>query len=263
MKRTVLAWWCALLAAPASGQDLDLARYRLIDLTHPFNEETVYWPTAPSTFKLTRDAWGETPGGYFYSSFSLCTPEHGGTHLDAPLHFAADAASTADVPLERLIAPAVVIDVRRAAEKDRNYRVTRADIEAFERTYGPVAAGTIVLIHTGWSRFWPDRQRYLGDAAPGPNAKLSFPGVGEDAARLLAEERGIALLGIDTASIDYGPSTDFIAHRIGAARGVGNLENLTNLDQLPPRGAIVVALPMKIDGGSGGPARVVALVPKP
>jgi kynurenine formamidase len=140
--------------------------------------------------------------------------------------------------------------------------VTAADVEAFERTHGPIAPGTIVIVRTGWSRFWPNAREYLGDDRKGADARLSFPGVGEDAARLLIEQRRVAVLGIDTASIDYGPSTDFIAHRIGAARGVPNLENLANLDKLPVRGAIVIALPIKIDGGSGGPVRVIALVPR-
>jgi kynurenine formamidase len=255
--------WIALLwAAPALAGDVDLSRYTLVDLTHSFNQQTVYWPTAPSTFTLEREAWGQTPGGYFYSSFSLCTPEHGGTHLDAPLHFAENALSTSDVPLEQLIGHAVVIDIRRQAEADRTYRLSVMDVEAFERSNGRIGKGTIVLVRTGWSRFWPDRRAYLGDDTRGAGARLSFPGIGEDAARLLVEDRGVGMLGIDTASIDFGPSTDFIAHRIGAARGVPNLENLTNLDRLPPRGAIVVALPMKIEGGSGGPVRVAALVPR-
>jgi kynurenine formamidase len=265
MKWSVLGWLLlsGLLGSPcADAQDIDLSRYRLVDLTHSYNAETVYWPTAPSTFTRTRDAWGETPGGYFYSSFSFCTPEHGGTHLDAPLHFAANARATADIPLEQLVAPAIVLDVQPQATRDRNYRVTAADVEAFERTHGPIAPGTIVIVRTGWSRFWPNAREYLGDDRKGADARLSFPGVGEDAARLLIEQRRVAVLGIDTASIDYGPSTDFIAHRIGAARGVPNLENLANLDKLPVRGAIVIALPIKIDGGSGGPVRVIALVPR-
>ena len=262
MKSVLGAWFTVLTAsATAFGQTLDLTQYTIVDLTHPFNERTVFWPTATSTFTLNREAWGETPGGYFYSSFSFCTPEHGGTHLDAPLHFAEGGNSTSEVPLERLIAPGVVIDVREQADAHRNYRLTRADVEAFERAHGRIAPGTIVLVRTGWSRFWPDRERYLGDATLGADARLSFPGLGEEATRLLVEERRAALLGIDTASIDYGPSTDFIAHRIGAAQGVPNLENLTNLDRLPPRGATVIALPTKIEGGSGGPVRVIALVP--
>jgi kynurenine formamidase len=260
ISRVVVA--AVLSGGPAIAQDVDLSRYALVDLTHPFNAHTVYWPTAPSAFTLERQAWGQTPGGYFYSAFSLCTPEHGGTHLDAPLHFAENAHSAADVPLERLIGPAVVIDISPQSGADRTYRLSPQDVQAFERSHGRIETGTIVLVRTGWSRFWPDRRAYLGDDRRGTDARLSFPGIGEEAVRLLVEERGVALLGIDTASIDYGPSTDFMAHRIGAARGVPNLENLTNLDRLPPRGAIVVALPMKIDGGSGGPVRVAALVPR-
>jgi kynurenine formamidase len=140
--------------------------------------------------------------------------------------------------------------------------VTRADVEDFEARHGRIAAGAIVLVRTGWSRRWPDRKQYLGDDTPGEASKLRFPGYGADAARLLVEERRVAMLGIDTASIDHGPSTDFIAHRIGAAAGVANLENLTGLDQLPPAGATVIALPMKIAKGSGGPVRVIALLPR-
>lgn len=261
MKRAARFACLALLcAAPGAARQIDLSRAARIDLTHPFDEHTIYWPTASSTFTLQREAWGETPGGYFYSSFSLCTPEHGGTHLDAPLHFAAGGHSTADVPLERLIAPAVVIDISTQAARDRNYRLSVDDVKAFERAHGRVSPGTIVLVRTGWSRFWSDRKAYLGDDRRGAEARLSFPGIGEDAARLLVEDRQAGVLGIDTASIDYGPSTDFLAHRVGAARNVPNLENLTNLDRLPPTGAVVIALPMKIAGGSGGPVRVAALV---
>jgi kynurenine formamidase len=265
MKAWAISWFLFVVSVATPGaqaQDLDVSRYVLVDLTHSYNDETIYWPTAPTTFTRTREAWGETPGGYFYSSFSFCTPEHGGTHLDAPLHFAANARSTADIPLEQLIAPAVVLDIHSQAARDRNYRLTAADVDAFERAHGRIAPGTIVLVRSGWSRFWPNRREYLGDDRKGADARLSFPGIGEDAARILVEDRRVAVLGIDTASIDYGPSTDFIAHRIGAARGVPNLENLTSLDKLPPRGAIVIALPIKIDGGSGGPVRVAALVPR-
>ena len=165
------------------------------------------------------------------------------------------------IPLERLIAPAVVIDVTAQAAKDRDYRATRDDVLAFEKTHGRIAPGTIVLLRTGWSRHWPDAKAYLGDDTPNDASKLSFPSYGADAARLLVEERQAAALGIDTASIDYGRSTDFQVHRIAAAANVPGLENLTGLDRLPPRGALVIALPMKIEGGSGGPVRAVALVP--
>ena len=252
-----------LLATPfTTTHALDLDEYRLVDLSHAYGADTLYWPTSPTAFQKETLAFGDSGGGYFYSAYSVCTPEHGGTHLDAPIHFAEGALSTEAIPLENLVAPAVVIDVSGKAAENRNYLLSEDDIVAFEARNGTIPAGSIVLVRTDWSRFWPDAVSYLGDNTPGDASKLSFPGIGADAARILAEERGIAIMGIDTASIDYGPSQDFIAHRIGAAAGVSNLENLTGLAALPETGAWVMALPMKIEGGSGGPVRVVALVPR-
>ena len=257
-----LSMMLAILAGPIAAQSLDLKSYRIVDLTHAFNAKTLYWPTSPSKFSLERLAYGPTDGGYFYSAYSLSTPEHGGTHLDAPAHFAEKGRAPDAIPLEQLMAPAVVIDVSAQAAAARDYRLTREDVLAFEKKHGAITAGTIVLLRTGWSRFWPDAKAYLGDDTPGDASKLSFPSYGEEAARLLVEERQVGVLGIDTASIDYGRSTDFKVHRVAAARNVAGLENLTNLDQLPARGAVVFALPMKIEGGSGGPLRAVALVPR-
>jgi kynurenine formamidase len=233
-----------------------------VDLTHPLNAQTLYWPTSPTTFQLERLSYGPTEGGYFYSANAFSAPEHGGTHLDAPIHFSADGISAEQIPLANLVAPAVVIDVAERAAADADYRLTRADVEAWEARHGRIQPGTIVLLRTGWSRRWPDRRAYLGDDTPGDASSLHFPSFGADAARLLVEERGAAALGVDVASIDYGQSHDFLVHRIAAARNVPGLENLTNLDQLPARGAVVVALPAKIEGGSGGPLRAIALVPR-
>jgi kynurenine formamidase len=250
----------AALAAPLAA--LDLADYELIDLSHAYGDDTLYWPTSPSKFEREVLHEGMTEGGFFYAANSVCTPEHGGTHLDAPHHFDEAGITTERIPLENLVAPAVVIPIAERAERDRNYRLTAEDVLAFESAHGEIPAGAIVLLHTGWSRFWPDALGYLGDDTPGDASKLEFPSYGAEAARLLVEERRVALLGVDTASIDYGRSTDFVVHRIAAARNVGGLENLTALDRLPATGAVVLALPMKIDGGSGGPVRVVAMVPK-
>ena len=239
---------------------IDVSKHRIVDLTHAYNARTVYWPTSPSKFKLEKLAYGKTDAGFFYSAYSVCTPEHGGTHLDAPIHFSEKGRTADQIPLTQLVASAVVIDVSAQANADRDYRATREDILAFEKRHGTIAAGSIVLLRTGWSRHWPNAKVYLGDDTPGDASKLSFPSYGEAAARLLVEERQVATLGIDTASIDYGRSTDFVVHRVAAARNVPGLENLTNLDALPARGATVVALPMKIEGGSGGPLRAIALV---
>lgn len=251
---------CLLFCMTAAAFEVD--DYRLIDLSHTYNSDTLYWPTSPSNFEKTELSHGMTEGGYFYSAYTVCTPEHGGTHLDAPVHFAANGEATHELPLDKLISPASVIDVSAAAQEDRNYRLSPEDVLAFEGRHGRIQPGTMLLLRTGWSRFWPDAKAYLGDDTPGDASNLQFPGFGEAAVKLLVEDRGVTLLGIDSASIDYGPSQDFIAHRVAAAQGVINLENLTNLDQLPETGAIIMALPMKIGGGSGGPVRVVALVPK-
>ena len=233
-----------------------------MDLSHGYGPSTVYWPTSPTRFKLESLAQGKTDGGFFYAANTLCTPEHGGTHLDAPFHFSESGRTTDQIPLEQLIAPAVVIDVTARAAADANYRLTREDVLRFETSNGPISSGTIVLLRTGWSRHWPNAKAYLGDDTPGDASRLSFPSYGGDAAKLLVEERRVGALGIDTASIDYGKSQDFEVHRIAAARNVPGLENLTNLDRLPVRGATVIALPMKIEKGSGAPLRAVALVPR-
>ena len=251
----------ACRSADGTETTADLARYRLVDLTHPFDEQTLYWPTSPSGFKLDRLAHGPSEGGWFYSAGAISAPEHGGTHLDAPIHFAEGKQTTDQIPLDRLVAPAVVIDVTARASADRDYRLTRDDVLAFEREHGAIEPGTIVLLRTGWSRHWPNRLAYLGDSTRGDASRLHFPSYGEDAARLLIGERRVAALGADVASIDFGQSTDFIVHRVAAEQNVAGLENLTRLDELPARGALVVALPMNIKGGSGGPLRAIALLP--
>jgi kynurenine formamidase len=233
---------------------------RLIDLSHSFDETTVYWPTAPERFRLEPISVGQTEGGYFYAAYSICTPEHGGTHLDAPRHFATEGATTDAIPLERLVAPAVVIDISSDAAQHRDALLSPAHIEAFEAEHGLITPGTIVLVRTDWSTRWPDAVQYLGDDTPGDTSNLHFPGIGEDAASLLVA-REIAAVGIDTASLDHGPSREFLAHRVLAAADIPGFENLHSLADLPARGALVIALPMKIGEGSGGPLRAIAIVP--
>jgi len=249
-----------LFAFGLQAQPFDLQGYRLVDLTHSYNADTVFWPAPATQFKLERLHFGDTPAGFFYSANRFCLPEHGGTHLDAPIHFARNRETMEQVGLERLIGPVVVIDVSEKAATDRDYRVTASDVLAFEMKHGRIEPGARVLVRTGWSSHWPDATAYLGHATDA--TQLHFPSYGAEAAKLLVEERRVALLGIDTASIDYGPAAEFPVHRIAASANVPGLENVTGLAALPPRGAILIALPMKIEGGSGGPTRVVALVPR-
>jgi kynurenine formamidase len=234
---------------------------RIIDLSYAFDSETVYWPTA-QPFRLEKDFEGETEQGYYYSAYRYSAAEHGGTHIDAPVHFARGRHSTDKIPLEKLIGPAVVIDVTRQCERDRDYRITIEDFLLWERRQGRLPSGTIVLLRTGFGKHYPDRKRYLGTDERGPSAvpKLHFPGLHPDAARWLVTNRSIKAIGLDTASIDFGQSTKFESHRILFDKNIPAFENVANLDKLPLRGFAVIALPMKIRGGSGGPLRIVAVL---
>lgn len=236
--------------------------YELVDLSHSYDKETIYWPTSPTAFELKQLSYGVTEAGYFYAANSFSTPEHGGTHIDAPIHFAEHGWHVAEIPLERLMGTAIVIDISSQAKHDRDYRLTVADVESFEKAHGKIEAGAMVLLRTDFSKYWPDAARYLGSNTPGDASDLHFPGYGEAATRLLVEQRKVKALGIDTASIDFGPSTNFIVHQIVGANSVLGFENLTNLDKLSAVGSSLIALPMKIGGGSGAPLRVVALLPK-
>ena len=248
-------------ATPPAPSAPDLRTARVVDLTHPFDERTPYWPTSPSGFKLERVHYGQTDAGYFYSAYSFCAPEHGGTHLDAPIHFGEGRWTADQIPVDRLVRPAAVIDVAVASAANADHRLTVEELKAWEARHGRIAEGTIVLLRTGWSARWPDKKRYLGDDTPGDASRLHFPSYGADAVRILVTERKVAALGVDTASIDSGSAKDFPVHQIVAAANVPGFENLAGLDALPPTGAWIVALPMKIAGGSGGPLRAIALVP--
>jgi kynurenine formamidase len=231
----------------------------IIDLTHPFDEHTIYWPTA-KPFTWEKESWGKDARGYWYAAARFAASEHGGTHLDSPIHFA-EKGDTADrIGLERLIGPAAVIDISEKCSRDPDYRLSAQDITQWEAKHAKIQPHAILLVRTGWSRFWPDRKRYLGTDAPGDTKNLRFPGLSREAAELLAE-RGVDGVGIDTASLDYGQTKDFIAHRILSERNIYGLENLAHLDRLPASGATLIALPMKIKGGTGGPVRVIAILP--
>ncbi|MEN8183562.1 MAG: cyclase family protein [Myxococcota bacterium] len=252
------------LAACASQGPSGIPTGRVIDLTHPFDVAAVYWPTAEG-FVLETEFQGMVEHGYYYESHRFRASEHGGTHLDAPIHFAEGRQTVDEIPLERLMGPARVVDVSSAAEKDPDYAITRDDLERFEAEHGRIPPGAVVLLRTGFSERWPDRARYLGTEERGPDAvaRLHFPGLHPDAARWLLSERDIAAVGLDTASIDPGESTLFESHRVLLAGNVPVFENVAHLGELPPSGAYVIALPMKIGGGSGAPLRIIALLPQP
>lgn len=260
--------------APVGGEDLgepatvasisdQIAAARLVDLTHPFDEVTIYWPTA-SGFVLTEDAKGHTDAGFYYAANSFAAAEHGGTHIDAPIHFYEGADTVDQISLRRLIGAAVVVDVGASIVGNADYRISIEDLQAWEEAHQRSLHDSIVLLKTGWGRYWPDRESYLGTAELGQDAvaKLHFPGLDPAAAQWLAEERRVRAVGIDTASIDFGQSELFESHVELFSHNIPAFENVANLDQLPPYGFHLIALPMKIADGSGGPSRIVALVPE-
>ena len=234
---------------------------RWVDLAHAFSASTIYWPTDTTGFVLNEQAFGPTEGGWFYASYEFQSAEHGGTHLDAPIHFAEDRWTNEEIPLSSLVGAAAVLDVSGRAGED--YQVTVEDLTAWEADHGELPRRGVLLIRTGWSARWSDRARYLGTGLTGPEAvaELHFPGLSPEAARWLVENREIVAVGIDTPSIDFGQSADFRSHVILYSENILGFENLTNLESLSPTGSFVVALPMKIEGGSGGPLRIVAFVP--
>jgi kynurenine formamidase len=243
---------------PAAAAGLD--ETKIIDLSHPFDERTIYWPTARG-FSIERVALGPTEGGFWYAANNFCAAEHGGTHMDSPIHFAKGGWTTDQIPLARSIGPACVIDLTAAAAADPDVRLSIGDVEAWEKRWGTVPAGAILLVRTGWGNRWGDPERVFNTSTPKDVRTLHFPGFSAEAARFLAEERRVDAVGIDTPSVDHGPSADFAAHQVFAAANVPAFENVANLERLPPAGAFFIALPMKIGGGSGAPARIIAVLP--
>jgi kynurenine formamidase len=249
---------CGCTSAKSEQQSIDLNK--VVDLSHSFGPSTIYWPTA-EPFKLQRVAYGRTPAGYWYVANNISMAEHGGTHMDAPIHFAEGHISAEQVPLRNCIGPAAVIDVRAVAAKDRDYRMTLDDVHAWERKHGRLPAGAIIIMNSGWSARWPDKLKYLGTDKPMDVANLHFPGFSKEVVEFLLSQRDIAALAVDTASIDYGQSKDFIVHQVLMGRDRPAFENVANVDKLPPKGATFVALPLKIEQGSGSPTRIIAILP--
>jgi kynurenine formamidase len=248
-----------ILTAPAVKPQFD--DMKIVDLTYAFDESTIYWPTADG-FKLNVDYKGLTDKGYYYSANSFCSAEHGGTHLDAPIHFYENRMSADEIPLENLIGNAVVVDVSEKCLENRDYLIAVDDFTMWEKENGEIPDNTIVLLETGYGKYWPDRTKYMGTDERGAEAvaKLHFPGLHPDAAGWLAKERNIKAVGIESPSIDYGQSQYFKTHVILTENNIPIFENVANLEMLPAKNFTVIALPMKIKGGSGGPLRIIALV---
>ncbi len=226
----------------------------VIDLTHAFNAQVPnYEVTKEPPFQAKTVATIEKDG-YFAREISL--PEHYGTHLDAPAHFVAGLWTVDQIPVERLFAPLAVIDVRAGAKGNSDYQISVDDIAKWERAHGQVPKSAVVIAYTGWDARWNSSKEYRNADAGGV---MHFPGYSKEAAQFLVEKRNVVGLGIDTLSIDYGPSKDFPVHQYTLGHSLYHLENVANLEHAPAAGAMVVVAPIKLEGGSGGPVRILAL----
>jgi kynurenine formamidase len=225
----------------------------VLDLSYAINDRLVPWPGDLRWFEAQANATVEKDG-YFTRSFWML--EHCGTHLDAPIHFPPGDVSVDQIPVKQLFGPAATLDVRAEGEKDPDYQLPAGRVEEWEGRYGRIPAGAIVLLRTGWAARWPDARRYCNQDERG---RMHFPGFSVDAVRLLIE-RQVSGLGCDTMSVDFGASEDFAVHRLALGAGLYHLENLSDLSAVPDAGAFLVVAPIKLEGGSGGPVRVFAIV---
>ena len=242
----------------------ELLQGQIIDLTHDFSSESIYWVTAKE-FKLDTVFNGDTDKGYFYSANNFASAEHGGTHIDAPIHFSKNGQSVNEIPLENLVGSAIKIDVSERALNNPDYLISIEDFTNWEQKENTkIPDGSIVLLQTGYSQFYPDKITYLGTDKRGSEAVklLHFPGLSPNAAEWLVNNRNIHAIGIDTPSIDYGQSQYFKSHVTLLSQNISVFENLTNLDKLPANHFKVIALPMKIKDGSGAPLRIIAILDK-
>jgi len=227
----------------------------IIDLTHALNDKVPNWEgSAQSPFSAAE--LGNIKRDGYYSRM-LTLPEHFGTHLDAPAHFCATGWTIEQIPPERLVGPLALLDVRKQCAANADYQISAQDVARWEKTFGEIPAGSIVLANTGWGARWHSMQQFRNADS---NGTKHYPGYAPEAVKFLIERRSIYGIGIDTMGVDYGPSKDHPNHRYTGAHNVYHLENVANLDQVPAAGALVIAAPIKLEGGSGGPVRILAFV---
>jgi len=253
-----------LLLALGSGQleatdrflTLFSGQARLLDLTYPLNQDNPYWP-AKGFFPFTlNNLTTLEKEGVYSNSFSM--PEHLGTHIDAPNHFVKGHPSLDQLPLDKFFGPAAVIDIKDKVDRDPDYLLSIDDIKEWEGRHGPIPSRAIVLLYTGWGRYWSDGARYRNQDQQG---RMHFPGYSPEAARFLLTKRDILAMGIDTLSVDRGISKDYAVHHLVLSTDRYFLENVANLDKMPALGAYLIVAPIKIERGSGGPVRVIAILP--
>ncbi|MDI6804330.1 MAG: cyclase family protein [Bacteroidota bacterium] len=231
-------------------------KQNIIDLTHTIGMNIPTWPSDTHSAKYLPITTTDYKTDGFYSRlFSI--PEHFGTHIDAPAHGCEGKLTIDQIPLDNLIIPAVVISVQEKVMNNHDYALTVDDVLEWEEKFGSIQNNSVVLMHTGWKKYWNEPKLYLNQDK---NGAMHFPGFSEEAVKFLINERNINGIGVETLSIDCGYSTDFPAHKVLFEANKYALENIANLEQLPAFGAILIIAPLKLENGSGSPVRVLAMV---
>lgn len=256
--RHLIACCAVCLYACQSSQLKEQSNW--IDLTYTLDSTTLFWPNNQSGFEHQVDFKGKTKLGFYYTSYKICTPEHGGTHLDAPIHFAEGKQTVDQIPLSQLTGKGVLIDVSKKALSNKDYQISISDIEEWEKNNGQIPNQSILLFRTGYGKYYPNRLQYFGTELKGDTAIpfLHFPSIDPKTTEWLINNRTIKAVGIDVASIDYGQSKDFKTHQILLSKNIPAFENLANLNLLSEKNLEIIALPMKIGEGSGAALRIIA-----
>lgn len=224
-----------------------------IDLSHDYSEKSLHWPGS-SAFEITNIMKIFNP--HYVSNRNFSSNEHVGTHVDAPNHFTQNDTGVDQIPLTSLIGPTIKIDVANAVKQNSDYQISIADIKKWEEKNGRIPDNTIVLLNTGYAKYWGELKKYAGMGQD--ESQLHFPGLNPATAEWLIKERKIKAVGIDTFSIDYGQTKDFSSHKLLTKNHIPIFENVASMENLPAKNFIIYALPMKIKQGTGAPVRIIA-----
>ncbi|XP_028170554.1 uncharacterized protein LOC114360175 [Ostrinia furnacalis] len=260
MSLTALVLFAVCLTATAENRNalneiIFSGDFEFIDLTHPFDNQTIYWPGVQN-FVFTRKIANLEPDGSWYAANEFAAGEHGGTHLDAPYHFYRQGLRAGELPLDSLIVPLIIVDISSRVNDDPNFVLYKIHLDYMLNA----EQKCIIIFKFGWSKFYNDKQKYLGMT---DNGKLNFPGLSEEIATWITTSyKKVVGIGVDVASVDPGSSQDYPVHKVASSAGLYNIENVNLSRDIPEYGCTAIVLPMKIRQGTGAPVRFVAICPK-
>ncbi|XP_076086797.1 isatin hydrolase-like isoform X2 [Mytilus galloprovincialis] len=257
MQHPTYILFVSVLLRICGGIPLD---FKVVDLTHDHSNTTINWPGNPE-YNFTILARGKTAGGNWLEMNYVGTAEHAGTHLDSPSHFYKNRNRTHNIPLEKLIGPGVIINVKNKAATNVDYQVSIDDLKQWESMYDQIPENAIVIMNSGWHERYPNASLVFNTDSPTDSSTFHFPAWHEDTIEWLISERSVNVVGVDTPSTDFGQTKTFAVHISLGKANISGAENVANLDAIPESGSMIFVAVTKIYDGSGGPARIFATVP--